>query len=79
MSQSNSFFTQVYRLPTNEQDRANFLEGVKALAEKFQVQVVAGSRNDEISFNEILEKELEGEVGFYRVEELRQVFESQNI
>lgn len=67
--------TQVFQLPDEQKKCEQFLEGVRALAAETGAQFLAGSVNNEMAWVEVLEKELEDELGDAAVESLRQSFE----
>lgn len=75
MSKKRLHITQVYALPADEAARTKFLDGVKSLASECKAEWVAGSRHDEMSYLEIIEKELATHIGESGVEGLRQKFE----
>tara|TARA_R110002124_G_scaffold128157_20_gene288750 strand:+ start:8246 stop:8488 length:243 start_codon:yes stop_codon:yes gene_type:complete len=67
--------TQVYLLPDTAEERSGFADGLVSLAKQFNVQITAGSVHDEISYVEILEKELSEHISESGVEDIRQIYE----
>ncbi|WGK63545.1 hypothetical protein QAO71_17400 (plasmid) [Halopseudomonas sp. SMJS2] len=71
----NKMTTKVFALPADAENRMAFLNGVKALAEKHGVDEIGGSLFDELSYVEMIEKELAEHISSDGVEDLRQEYE----
>jgi hypothetical protein len=67
--------TRVYQLPADETARSKFVNGLKALEEECCVTFLAGSLNNEMTYIEMLEAELNEHIGENAVEDIRQKFE----
>lgn len=68
--------TRVYALPSDVTHRKAFLEGIRMLADQYQATQVAGSMHDEITYVEVLERELAEHLGVQGVEKIRLDYES---
>lgn len=67
--------TRVFQLPSDEALCKKFFDGLRALEKDCKAIEVGGSVHDEITYADLLEKELEEHIGDQGVENFRQDYE----